>query len=173
MGLLLIVLLTGFVSGSFAQPERVIGNFSGVGVRAMGMGGAYIAVADELFVEIQFFEHYIKGVAGPYIKYEIHVPLKNLRQAHGERIGQASPLAGHKQTVINGAVFVGQYAFRLGGDLLCGKAVAAAFECQGVQWPWGISQTHEPLVLVYLALPAVRQRAVPVIGLAAAVVSRV
>jgi long-subunit fatty acid transport protein len=47
MGSLLIIFLTGFVSGSFAQPERVIGNFSGVGVRAMGMGGAYIAVADD------------------------------------------------------------------------------------------------------------------------------
>ena len=30
-----------------AQEERAIGNFAGVGVRAMGMGGAFIGVADD------------------------------------------------------------------------------------------------------------------------------
>ncbi len=32
---------------AFAQEERAIGNFAGVGVRAMGMGGAFAGVADD------------------------------------------------------------------------------------------------------------------------------
>jgi len=35
------------VTGAMAQEERAIGNFAGVGVRAMGMGGAFAGVADD------------------------------------------------------------------------------------------------------------------------------
>jgi long-subunit fatty acid transport protein len=35
------------VPGARAQEERAIGNFAGVGVRAMGMGGAFAGVADD------------------------------------------------------------------------------------------------------------------------------
>lgn len=34
-------------SGAFAQEERAIDNFAGLGVRSMGMGGAYAGVADD------------------------------------------------------------------------------------------------------------------------------
>ncbi len=47
MRLLLTIICTGLASLSYAQPERIIGNFSGLGVRAMGLGGAYVAVADD------------------------------------------------------------------------------------------------------------------------------
>ncbi len=47
MRLLLTIIFTGLGSLSYAQPERIIGNFSGLGVRAMGLGGAYVAVADD------------------------------------------------------------------------------------------------------------------------------
>ena len=47
MRLLLTIIFTGLGSLTHAQPERIIGNFSGLGVRAMGLGGAYVAVADD------------------------------------------------------------------------------------------------------------------------------
>ena len=37
----------GLGATAWAQEERAIGNFAGVGGRAMGMGGAYLAVADD------------------------------------------------------------------------------------------------------------------------------
>jgi len=42
-------LLVSWMAGSavHAQEERIIGNFSGLGVRAMGMGGAFVGVADD------------------------------------------------------------------------------------------------------------------------------
>ena len=40
---LVLVVTCGAVRGQ----ERLIGSFSGLGVRAMGMGGAYIAIADD------------------------------------------------------------------------------------------------------------------------------
>ena len=46
MGILLVLCLV-LVSPLAAQEERAIGNFAGVGVRAMGMGGAYVGVADD------------------------------------------------------------------------------------------------------------------------------
>lgn len=42
---LTVALLLG--SGAVAQEERAIDNFAGVGVRAMGMGGAFVGVADD------------------------------------------------------------------------------------------------------------------------------
>ena len=36
-----------WVGGAVAQEERAIDNFAGVGVRAMGMGGAFVGVADD------------------------------------------------------------------------------------------------------------------------------
>jgi long-subunit fatty acid transport protein len=46
MGILLVLCLA-LVSPLAAQEERAISNFAGVGVRAMGMGGAYVGVADD------------------------------------------------------------------------------------------------------------------------------
>ena len=47
MKILAIALLCVWVSGAVAQEERAIDNFAGVGVRAMGMGGAFVGVADD------------------------------------------------------------------------------------------------------------------------------
>ena len=47
MKLLAIALLCVWVGGAVAQEERAIDNFAGVGVRAMGMGGAFVGVADD------------------------------------------------------------------------------------------------------------------------------
>ncbi len=47
MKILTIALLCVWVGGAVAQEERAIGNFAGVGVRAMGMGGAFVGVADD------------------------------------------------------------------------------------------------------------------------------
>ena len=47
MKILAIALLCFWVGGAAAQEERVIDNFAGVGVRAMGMGGAFVGVADD------------------------------------------------------------------------------------------------------------------------------
>ncbi len=47
MKLLAIALLGVWVGGAVAQEERAIDNFAGVGVRAMGMGGAFVGVADD------------------------------------------------------------------------------------------------------------------------------
>ena len=44
---LVIALLCCCAGGAFAQEERAIDNFAGVGVRAMGMGGAFAGVADD------------------------------------------------------------------------------------------------------------------------------
>jgi len=44
--LLLLAILAGAGTAA-AQEERAIDNFAGVGVRAMGMGGAYVGVADD------------------------------------------------------------------------------------------------------------------------------
>ena len=44
---LIPIIFIGFCSLTYAQPERIIGNFSGLGVRAMGLGGAFVAVADD------------------------------------------------------------------------------------------------------------------------------
>ena len=45
---ILVIALLFFCAGSAAaQEERAIGNFAGVGVRAMGMGGAFAGVADD------------------------------------------------------------------------------------------------------------------------------
>ncbi len=44
---LVIALSLLCVAGARAQEERAIGNFAGVGVRAMGMGGAFAGVADD------------------------------------------------------------------------------------------------------------------------------
>ncbi|MBT5448728.1 MAG: hypothetical protein HOK90_06005, partial [Gemmatimonadetes bacterium] len=44
---LILVLSLLCVPGARAQEERAIGNFAGVGVRAMGMGGAFAGVADD------------------------------------------------------------------------------------------------------------------------------
>lgn len=43
----LLVLLAVGVLPAIAQEERAIDNFAGVGVRAMGMGGAFVGVADD------------------------------------------------------------------------------------------------------------------------------
>ena len=43
----LIALLCICADRASAQEERAIGNFAGVGVRAMGMGGAFAGVADD------------------------------------------------------------------------------------------------------------------------------
>ena len=47
MKILAIALLCVWVRGAVAQEERAIDNFAGVGVRAMGMGGAFVGVADD------------------------------------------------------------------------------------------------------------------------------
>lgn len=47
MKILAGALLCVWVSGAVAQEERAIDNFAGVGVRAMGMGGAFVGVADD------------------------------------------------------------------------------------------------------------------------------
>ena len=47
MKILAIALLCFWVRGAAAQEERAIDNFAGVGVRAMGMGGAFVGVADD------------------------------------------------------------------------------------------------------------------------------
>ena len=47
MKILAIALLCVWAGGSVAQEERAIDNFAGVGVRAMGMGGAFVGVADD------------------------------------------------------------------------------------------------------------------------------
>lgn len=47
MKILAIALLCVWGGGAVAQEERAIGNFAGVGVRAMGMGGAFVGVADD------------------------------------------------------------------------------------------------------------------------------
>ena len=47
MKILAIALLCVWVGGAVAQEERAIDNFAGVGVRAMGMGGAFVGVADD------------------------------------------------------------------------------------------------------------------------------
>ena len=47
MKILVIALLCVWVRGAVAQEERAIDNFAGVGVRAMGMGGAFVGVADD------------------------------------------------------------------------------------------------------------------------------
>ncbi len=47
MKILTIALLCVWVGGAVAQEERAIDNFAGVGVRAMGMGGAFVGVADD------------------------------------------------------------------------------------------------------------------------------
>ena len=47
MKILAIALLCVWVHGAVAQEERAIDNFAGVGVRAMGMGGAFVGVADD------------------------------------------------------------------------------------------------------------------------------
>ena len=47
MKVLAIALLCVWVGGAAAQEERAIDNFAGVGVRAMGMGGAFVGVADD------------------------------------------------------------------------------------------------------------------------------
>ena len=47
MKILAIALLCVWVGGAAAQEERAIDNFAGVGVRAMGMGGAFVGVADD------------------------------------------------------------------------------------------------------------------------------
>jgi len=47
MKILAIALLCMWVRGAVAQEERAIDNFAGVGVRAMGMGGAFVGVADD------------------------------------------------------------------------------------------------------------------------------
>ena len=47
MKILAIALLCVGVGGAVAQEERAIDNFAGVGVRAMGMGGAFVGVADD------------------------------------------------------------------------------------------------------------------------------
>lgn len=44
---LTVALLCFWGSGAVAQEERAIDNFAGVGVRAMGMGGAFVGVADD------------------------------------------------------------------------------------------------------------------------------
>ena len=44
MKILAIALLCVWVRGAVAQEERAIDNFAGVGVRAMGMGGAFVGV---------------------------------------------------------------------------------------------------------------------------------
>ena len=47
MKILAIALLCVWGRGAVAQEERAIDNFAGVGVRAMGMGGAFVGVADD------------------------------------------------------------------------------------------------------------------------------
>ena len=47
MKILAIALLCVWADGAVAQEERAIDNFAGVGVRAMGMGGAFVGVADD------------------------------------------------------------------------------------------------------------------------------
>ena len=47
MKILAIALLCVWVRGAVAQEERAIDNFAGVGVRAMGMGGAFVGMADD------------------------------------------------------------------------------------------------------------------------------
>ncbi|MDE2811623.1 MAG: outer membrane protein transport protein [Gemmatimonadota bacterium] len=47
MKILAIALLCVWAGGAEAQEERAIDNFAGVGVRAMGMGGAFVGVADD------------------------------------------------------------------------------------------------------------------------------
>ena len=47
MKVLAVALLLGCAVEASAQEERAIDNFAGVGVRAMGMGGAFAAVADD------------------------------------------------------------------------------------------------------------------------------
>ena len=47
MKILATALLCVWACGAAAQEERAIGNFAGVGVRAMGMGGAFVGVADD------------------------------------------------------------------------------------------------------------------------------
>jgi len=48
MRILAIAMFCLCASGASAQEERAIDNFSGVGVRAMGMGGAFAGVADDV-----------------------------------------------------------------------------------------------------------------------------
>lgn len=45
--LFLCLVILGSIGSVAAQEERAIDNFSGVGVRAMGMGGAFVGVADD------------------------------------------------------------------------------------------------------------------------------
>ena len=47
MRILSYLLLFASLVPGLAQEERAIGNFAGVGARAMGMGGAYVGVADD------------------------------------------------------------------------------------------------------------------------------
>lgn len=47
MKILAVASLCVWVGGAVAQEERAIDNFAGVGVRAMGMGGAFVGVADD------------------------------------------------------------------------------------------------------------------------------
>jgi long-chain fatty acid transport protein len=44
---LVFVLVLALTCGAAEGQERLIGSFSGVGVRAMGMGGAYVGIADD------------------------------------------------------------------------------------------------------------------------------
>ncbi|MEW6750394.1 MAG: hypothetical protein AB1505_05385 [Candidatus Latescibacterota bacterium] len=41
------VVVAGLAASALAQEERIVDNFAGVGARAMGMGGAFVGVADD------------------------------------------------------------------------------------------------------------------------------
>jgi hypothetical protein len=47
MRLIAVLCFCFWAAAAFSQEERAIGNFAGVGVRAMGMGGAFAGVADD------------------------------------------------------------------------------------------------------------------------------
>jgi long-subunit fatty acid transport protein len=93
---LLLVVVAGVLAGAgglAAQEERAVDHFAGVGVRAMGMGGAYVGVADD-FTAI----HWNPAGLAQLRRREGYVAFLRSRFASESRMGPLAPAASAELT---------------------------------------------------------------------------
>jgi len=122
-----------------AQEERVIDNFGGLGVRAMGMGGAYAGVADD-FTAVFWNPAGLAQIQ----RREVYVGLLRNSKENVATVGHGSPLAASATADVSNTRF-GSLGFVYPVPVYRGALVLAAGFNRVKDFDWGLTLPTIPV----------------------------
>jgi long-subunit fatty acid transport protein len=122
-----------------AQEERVIGNFGGLGVRAMGMGGAYAGVADD-FTAVFWNPAGLAQIQ----RREVHLGFLRNSKENVATVGQGTALAASATADVSNTRF-GSLGFVYPYPVYRGAFVLAAGFNRVKDFDWGLNLPTIPV----------------------------